>query len=208
MCPAMQMLVSKLFISAGNTPTSQTDMYISKAKMQFNVTTTSSSTTSIHRRTAVVSLPPQMSSNGDLPNPVCVIDKRYISPMTTVYVDPVASDSSLAVTRDVSGVESPSNDFVSEQLEKQSNASDSQSNNEEDRDSVLYSDDDYDNEQDVSLFCQHRRHRPKKTRILSRLSGFESLMKFLQGTAGEKYCNLWLDIERAKLAHNSIELQR
>lgn len=69
-----------------------------------------------------------------------------------------------------------------------------------DEDSLLNSDDDYDEERD-QFFRQKLRQYP-----LTRRKGIEKFKKFLVGTTGEKNWNFWIDVERAKLISNNKQM--
>jgi len=203
--------MSKLYISSGDTPTSQTDLYISQAKSHFiGTTTTSSSRVTSHTNVT--------SQQYILPDPVCVVDERYIRPLSTVYVEqpkkrPSSSNSSRCATdRLQSNVDDVESDSTFDQVQE-SSVGESRNTDDKENESTFNSDDDYETESDIVVFCRHRRPQPATGQVLSTLRGVQSLIKFLggsgsgNGNAGEKYWNLWLDIERAKVAHNNEELQ-
>ncbi len=75
---------------------------------------------------------------------------------------------------------------------------------ESDADSVLNSDDDYDEDRDVFF----RKNKKNQKFALTNRKGLEQFCRFLGGTVGEKQWNLWLDVERAKTIESSRELAR
>lgn len=198
--------MSKLYISSGNTPTSQTDLYVNHAKSHFNCTTTPSSRVTSHSSSSMT--PSAMKSSADcLPDPVCVVDKRYIRPASTVYVEQSKRRPSSGVS--LSGTDQLQSSVDDEETDsKLDEVGEPQAPVDKENESAFNSDDDYENDGDIAMFCEHRRPRPTTGKVLSTLSGVQSLLDFLRGNAGEKYWSLWLDIERAKIVHNSEELQR
>ena len=70
-------------------------------------------------------------------------------------------------------------------------------------DSLLNSDEDYDEHRD-QFFRNKKRHKV----ALVRRKGIESFKRFLMGTLGEKNWNFWMDVERANLIQKEEELQK
>ena len=71
---------------------------------------------------------------------------------------------------------------------------DDEKDKDSDEDSLLNSDDDYDNERDTFF----RKNKPIKKLSLKKKRGVHAFSKFLEGTTGEKNWCLWLDIEKVK----------
>lgn len=195
--------MSKLHISAGNTPTSETDLYISQAKQHFGCITTPSSTVAKRSRPECT-----VTSGNSLPDPVCIVDKRYVAFQSALCFAPM-SNFSRAYSLDDDKRQTTVCDGISDNTVKNLRIPSPLNVDTRDDESLVNSEEDYDSERDVKLFSQHkRRNRCIVGGVLSRLSGVQALKKFLSGTPGEKYWCLWLDIERAKLAHNTSELHR
>ena len=73
---------------------------------------------------------------------------------------------------------------------------------ESDADSLLDSDEDFE-ERD-----SHFRRNKNKWHSLSSWKGIQAFREFLAGTSGEKYWNLWIDIDKGRLIHSEEDKQR
>uniref|UniRef100_A0A2C9JRT5 RGS domain-containing protein n=2 Tax=Biomphalaria glabrata TaxID=6526 RepID=A0A2C9JRT5_BIOGL len=73
---------------------------------------------------------------------------------------------------------------------------------ESDADSLLDSDEDFE-ERDI-----HFRRKKDKWHSLTSLKGIMAFKKFLEGTHGEKYWELWIDIDKGRLINTEEEKQR
>ncbi|GFN79075.1 regulator of G-protein signaling 22 [Plakobranchus ocellatus] len=73
---------------------------------------------------------------------------------------------------------------------------------ESDADSLLDSDEDFE-ERD-----NHFRRNKNKWHRLNSWKGISAFKKFLSGTSGEKYWHLWIDIDKGKLIHSEEDKQR
>ncbi|CAG5132718.1 unnamed protein product, partial [Candidula unifasciata] len=71
-----------------------------------------------------------------------------------------------------------------------------------DEESLLDSDEDFE-ERD-----EHFRRRKDKWHSLTSLKGFQAFKKFLVGTQGEKYWELWIDIDKGRLISSEEEKQK
>ncbi|ESO87501.1 hypothetical protein LOTGIDRAFT_235002 [Lottia gigantea] len=112
--------------------------------------------------------------------------------ITSVFSDPSLTYLTLEMLEHVSYLDSQNEEEIEEESELPDEKPDVK-DEESDVDSLLDSEDDY--EEGDEFFRKHK----IKTFDLSNKKGIHQFKLFLKGTVGEKYFNLWIDIDRSHL---------